>query len=241
MVAPAVDLLLRAWEDGRQAAPSRRSLGLLGASLPDGASDPAELTVGERNLALLRLREDLFGDRVEALGSCPACGADLDVTFEVSALLAALPAAERESREAVVEGYTILIRPVRGSDLLAALEDPTGDPEARLLTRCVERVTTADGEVLDLVPEGLVARVAEELVRRDPAARIEVGLACAECGHHWDEVLDVGGFVWREVDAWAHRTLRAVHVLARAYGWREADILALTPPRRSAYLHLVGE
>jgi hypothetical protein len=29
-----------------------------------------------------------------------------------------------------------------------------------------------------------------------------------------------------------------VDALARAYGWREADILALSPARRAAYLEL---
>ena len=38
--------------------------------------------------------------------------------------------------------------------------------------------------------------------------------------------------------AWARRTLRDVHVLARAYGWREADVLALSPTRRQIYVEL---
>jgi hypothetical protein len=31
-----------------------------------------------------------------------------------------------------------------------------------------------------------------------------------------------------------------VDALARAYGWRESDILALSAPRRRAYLELTG-
>jgi hypothetical protein len=33
--------------------------------------------------------------------------------------------------------------------------------------------------------------------------------------------------------------LRDVHELASAYGWRESEILALSPQRRQAYLELV--
>ncbi len=31
-----------------------------------------------------------------------------------------------------------------------------------------------------------------------------------------------------------------VHALARAYGWREADVLAMSEARRHFYLELVG-
>ena len=41
-------------------------------------------------------------------------------------------------------------------------------------------------------------------------------------------------------DAWALRTLAEVHRLASAYGWREQDILALSPARRQLYLGMVG-
>jgi hypothetical protein len=34
--------------------------------------------------------------------------------------------------------------------------------------------------------------------------------------------------------------LTEVHRLAQAYGWREAEILALSEARRHAYLELVG-
>jgi hypothetical protein len=33
--------------------------------------------------------------------------------------------------------------------------------------------------------------------------------------------------------------VREVHLLASAYGWRESDILAMTPWRRQLYLELV--
>ncbi len=44
--------------------------------------------------------------------------------------------------------------------------------------------------------------------------------------------------LWSEVESWAWRTLFDVHVLASAYGWSEAAVLALGP-RRDLYLELV--
>jgi hypothetical protein len=32
-----------------------------------------------------------------------------------------------------------------------------------------------------------------------------------------------------------------VHTLAAAYGWTEPEVLALSEPRRAAYLRLVGD
>ena len=46
-------------------------------------------------------------------------------------------------------------------------------------------------------------------------------------------------FVWAEVDAAAQRLLHEVDVLARAYGWTEPEVLALSEARRAAYLRLV--
>ena len=47
-------------------------------------------------------------------------------------------------------------------------------------------------------------------------------------------------YLWKEVLIEARRLLREVNALARTYHWREADILALSPRRRQAYLELAG-
>jgi hypothetical protein len=242
MGAPAEDVLLDVWEEGIDATPTRRALGLLGAAHPGlGSAELADLSLGERNVALLRLRTQLFGDRVEAIGACPACGAELDIAFDVSDLLASLPATDTDGpMEVVVDGYTALVRPPTSADMLAVLEgEATHDVGAQLLGSCVTRVTGPDQKAHAGVPEPVAARLAEEITRRDSGAEIDLALECAECGHRWPEALDVAGFVWAEVNAWARRTVREVHALARAYGWSEGDILALTARRRAAYLRLV--
>jgi hypothetical protein len=58
--------------------------------------------------------------------------------------------------------------------------------------------------------------------------------------HSWDVLFDIVSFFWAEIGAWAQRLLREVHALASAYGWREADILALSAWRRRQYLDLAG-
>jgi hypothetical protein len=74
----------------------------------------------------------------------------------------------------------------------------------------------------------------------DPQADVELALACPSCGHQWPAAFDIASFLWKELHAWALRTLREVHTLARSYGWREDDVLALSGTRRQLYLELCG-
>jgi hypothetical protein len=75
--------------------------------------------------------------------------------------------------------------------------------------------------------------------RADPRGRIQFALDCPACLKHWEETFDITSFFWSEVSAWALRQLREVHVIASTYGWSEAEILALGPARRRAYLEMI--
>ena len=56
----------------------------------------------------------------------------------------------------------------------------------------------------------------------------------------WQLTLDIVSFLWSEISSLAKRHLREVHTLAWAYGWSEADILAMSPARRQFYLESVS-
>ena len=74
----------------------------------------------------------------------------------------------------------------------------------------------------------------------DPQADVRLALDCPACGHKFLAAFDVVAYFWSEINAWAYRLLGEVHTLASAYGWREDDILALSPWRRHVYLEMVG-
>jgi hypothetical protein len=86
----------------------------------------------------------------------------------------------------------------------------------------------------------VVSLIAEGMAQADPQAMVQLSLTCPACGQRWLAAFDIAAYLWAEVDDWAKRTLRDVHVLASAYSWREADILALSPTRRRLYLDLIG-
>jgi hypothetical protein len=73
----------------------------------------------------------------------------------------------------------------------------------------------------------------------DQAGDFQLSLRCPACEHAWLAAFDIGGYFWAEVHAWATRLLQEIHELASAYGWCETDILALSTPRRQAYLELI--
>ncbi|HXI74354.1 MAG TPA: hypothetical protein VNG94_02120, partial [Pyrinomonadaceae bacterium] len=82
--------------------------------------------------------------------------------------------------------------------------------------------------------------VAKRMAEADPQADLRLDLSCPACGHRWQALFDIDSFFWSEINAWAQRVLTEVHALASAYGWRERDILDLSPRRRQFYLGLVS-
>jgi hypothetical protein len=87
--------------------------------------------------------------------------------------------------------------------------------------------------------EAQLDEIGERMARADPLAEIRVGLRCPECGREQDHVVDVVEFLWAEVDSRVRRLLSDIHALASAYGWSEAEILALGEGRRALYLETI--
>ena len=51
-------------------------------------------------------------------------------------------------------------------------------------------------------------------------------------GHTWQVYFDIATFVWRELDDWAQRTLREIHVIRWCIRWSEDDPSQLSARRR---------
>jgi hypothetical protein len=249
--------LLSAWDEALPQHPLDRALTLLAALQPaskftsNSASHSARgelraLGVGERDAQLLALRERLFGPELEAFATCPQCGANLELSASVADLRtpASEGAADLDAREQVVEadGLTIRFRRVDSRDLAAVVDAPDAETaRAALFTRIViEARRQADAEAMAIatLPPGAAAAVDARLAELDAAADVLFDLVCPECDACWSAPFDPGVYLWTEIDAWARRLLRSVDTLARAYGWREADVLALGPRRRRFYLEL---
>ena len=234
--------LLEVWERGLTRTPAQRVLALLAAAHPDVSADElAGLPIGRRDARLLRLRERLFGPQITAVAECPACGEPVESTFGVEDLRLSDDLESDGVHLAQIEDYRASFRLPNSSDLLA-LTEPATAREA-LLARCLVQVSDAHGVPLNAasLPDDVIAGIAARMAAADPQAEIELQLACPACAHRWAALFDIASFLWKELHAWAVRTLRDVHTLARAYGWREADVLALSPTRRQIYLEFARQ
>jgi|SRR5579864_7977019 len=236
--------LLEVWESGLERKPVERGVWMLRALRDgNGGDDPARLPIGRRDARLLALREEAFGQEITAVASCPRCRESLEAQFQVTNLR--LPAKDLPGSTNLILGeYAIEFRLPDSLDLLALQEIQDAQPglRRRLLERCILNVTYQGRTVAPAeVPDSVSEAVAQAMEEADPQAEMELSLECASCNHKWQELFDIESFLWREVEAWAARTLHEVHQLAAAYGWNERDILALNPVRRNIYLNLIAE
>jgi hypothetical protein len=208
----------------------------------------AELSVGARDGRLLSLREQLFGPRLTSVTMCPQCGQRLELTFHVVDLRR-LPPVLPDALELDAHDYHVRFRLPTSADLSSAavLADPDA-ARAHLLDRCIQSVSHlgAGGDEPDAPrPLRLPASVTEAVVARmseaDPQSDTRLDVSCPDCRHRWVAVFDIAAYLVREVHDRVAQLLREVHTLARAYGWHEADILAMTAARRQAYLQLVTQ
>jgi hypothetical protein len=237
---PAAAELLAVWERALVRPAPERPLALLAAACP-GASveDLATLSVGQRDGLLLTLREWLFGSTFTGLADCPTCGEVIELSFSAADVRVEPTADQPQPVE--TDRYKVVYRLPSGLDLAVALTEPNTDAARRsLLAACI--LTAQDGTtpvLPDALPEVVVAAVEAGMAEADPQADISASLTCPACGHGWSAPFDIASFLWQEIGAWAERTLWEVHHLARAYGWRETDILSLSPSRRHTYLSMV--
>jgi hypothetical protein len=234
--------VLDVWEQGQRYGSTVRALALLATACSDEPWEALEaLPLGERDRRLLGLRIVTTGRRLDAFAACPCCGEPLDLSLDAGALLAACGPA-RPQGELAREDLALRFRPVSSRDVLA-VERCAGVEEARrrLAGRCLlearrgELAVDADG-----LSDEEITDLAHALAEADPGAELLFDLRCPACETDWQQVLDVAAFLWEELEAQARRLLGEVHVLARSYGWREPDVLALSPRRRRMYLEMVG-
>lgn len=246
MRAPTTAELLQVWENGLRQTPIDRALGLLAAVYPEQPDETlAKLSIGERDVRLLRIRELFFGSNIDCTTRCPRCDERLEWESDAAELYIHDPKSPTSELTVEAEAYHLTFRLPNSLDLasLNSGKDNSHDRRHRLLERCLLEASTSDGELLRIaqLPEDVLRAIVQAMDRADPQANLLIGLTCPACGHCWEALFDIVSFLWAELNNWAERMVRAVHLLARAYGWREADILTMSPTRRAIYLQMVSQ
>lgn len=246
--------MLRLWEIGEGLTGVERAVALLHVGLPNARLDDLyDLGIGQRDALLFQLRERTFGPTLRCCTECPRCASRLEIQLPTSALR--VTSDTEDADEVGVDGdglfthqsgeWRIRFRVPNSRDL-AAVAAVASEEEGmqELVGRCVaqvQRVGAGEDETVENVdvaalPPAVLSAVSSELARRDPQAVLTMSLRCAACGHAWKSVFDIGSFFYTEVSAQAQRLAREICVLARAFGWSERDILAMSARRRQLYL-----
>lgn len=234
-------LLLDVWERGQLQSPAQRAVLMLAAAQPDQADALSALSIGRRDAALLALRENTLGPRAVSLADCPQCGLRVQIDLNLSDLRVHAPEAAATWSLSLGE-IEMSYRLPDTFDLLAIAQlDDVEAARLALLERCVTQVMVAGQPrpIGDLAP-AVIDAVEADMAQRDPQAQVQLNLTCPQCAHAWQAEFDIATFFWAEINAHATRLLAQVHTLASAYGWREADILAMSAFRRQTYLDLIN-
>jgi uncharacterized protein (UPF0212 family) len=189
------------------------------------------------------MREEIFGPKFSGLASCPECGEQLETGFRSEEIRATPSSEPGQDLSVDIDGYVMHFHLPNTLDLMAVsgLKDLSESTQA-LLRRCLLEARFKGKEAaFDELPEVVLDEAQIHMNESDPQADVQLNLTCPECGHNWRTAFDILSFLWKEIDVWALRTLNDVHVLASAYGWSEAEILAMSSWRRQVYLELVSQ
>lgn len=247
MRALSTSQLLEVWESGLLQKPVKRALSLFSAADPEASSDDlAKLSIGQRDARLLSLREWAFGPNLVSLEDCPNCHERLELSFKVAEIRVNHPleheTIENDIQQLTVDDYEIKFRLPNSLDMQAISDlDDLETVRQQLLERCLMHALFKDRrKTVKQLPNKVVKPVMNKMRQIDPQAEIILDLGCPACHHQWQKHFDILTFFWTEINAWAQRILREVHILASMYGWREADILAMSPMRRQCYLQMVS-
>lgn len=239
--------LLSVWESGRRQHLLDRALTLLGAAMPGRSRrELAALSIGTRDALLISVYERSYGRKLSGSTDCPSCREAIEFSLDTSAVRVPGGAMDRASAfgEVSCGGVVLRFRAPTSADLaaVAGCRDLVA-ARRQLAGRCV-LASSSGGQAHPLSPNELseeqLAAVAAKLADLDPQAEILIGLACPSCKNTFELLFDIAAFLWERIVASSRRLLTEIHTLARAYGWREADILLLSAERRQSYLGMVG-
>ncbi len=243
-----VDSLMTLMEAGaNRSSLERGQLLLVWGYREQGWQELAALSLGRRARCLLDLRRSFFGKDVTLSGHCRRCGASFEFATDVDEILSADNRTESVRVKVPVGDLELEARPLTAPDI-AAFPDLDSDQEkcAYLAFQSLVAVRKTDGTVLEVsdpaqMQPDWVAALGGILEDQDPLSSIVFCLDCADCGNSWRAHFDIADLLWEELESEHAMVLEEIHLLARHYGWTEADIVAIPPVRRRAYArHLMG-
>jgi len=203
-----------------------------------GAPPTAELLrgtpVGDRIAALMAVAAAAGDGTFSATDRCSndGCGEGLELEITWDEIRTLAKATAREPFAVGADGLTFVVRRPDAADQEGWTRISANGTE--ITPRALVAGLVVDGPTTELTP-ARIARIEAALDERDPLICFTVGIGCPTCGsinNREISLVAIGAAVLRRRQA---RMLDDVHDLARAYGWHEAEILAIPAWRRAYY------
>lgn len=231
--------LLDIWDTGQTLSYNQRALLLLRLGEPETAVEHwLDVPVGQRNAALLRLRQAMYGNPLMSVEPCPDCGQLIECSLSVDDLLQHEQQPPATAVDIELQGKLVPCRLPTPRDIDAVLDADNNDATTALLTRCLQHSMPAKA-IGSLDPDS-IQYIDETLAAADPLANISFLLHCDNCQCDWEAPFDALSYLWEECAMDARRLLMQVHTLASVYHWSETYILQLSERRRQFYLECIG-
>jgi len=196
-----------------------------------------ELTATDLDAAILLVRQEAFGEIIDADAECVQCRGRMNIVFRLSEYIAHhMPNRPRNVVPAKTEGWFCLsgtdvaFRIPTCADELAVVGHP--QPEAELSRRCIDPAELGGR---------MFARVEKAMETMAPLLGDYLRAKCPVCEADADIRFEPREFAFRELCDQAAFIYDDVHLIALAYHWSESEILALPRSRRLRYAEMVRQ
>ena len=219
--------------------PIDQALLVLGFACPEHTREAlVNLSLGHRDVLLLEVHRRTFGDKLDAYTQCPRCEEPLEFSLSCALLACDTASDEALTKTVTIQGSDFILRCPNSRDAAAAAASENPEAARKTLLSLCAAPAAGSARDIDALPEPARAAIAGELAAMDPRAETLLDLVCPACARAWQGVFEIVTFLWTEIRARARRLLQEVDILARVYGWNEADILAMSETRRGWYLQM---
>ena len=199
----------------------------------DVSTTAAMHTAYQRDRILATIFTSLYGDLVESVLPCNACGKSFEITFSLKVLMEGQQP-NPEFADLLEDGTYRLADGTRfrlpsGEDELAIMGFPPERALEELLRRCViEAGHAVDADAIQNAMEQVA-----------PILDLDIKTSCAECGAAATVRFDIQSYLLQSILRDRARLWRETHVLATSYKWSLNAIHRLTRADRRMLVSMI--
>jgi hypothetical protein len=210
---------------------------LEGPSRRLGPDDVWNLSIGDRDRIVALLHAHCFGDRIEGLVHCGACGGEFEVRFPLAEVMVVRDPQQARRADDGSKGQGMYLLADSGRFRLPTTDDErilADLPPEQVARELARRCIVSDGPTTDIEA---FERAMEQIA---PTVNVDVPVDCAVCGAKQKVPFDIVSFFVSSLARERTILLREMHCLAAVYHWSWAEIAALPRSIRRAHVRLIG-